>query len=126
MAGLVFTPELYRCGINSVGVTDQEQLLQNFARNASRFQSWDKEPLLEWGDMSTPEGKEYAKEISPILYVKNIQAPVLVLHGSNDYVVPVNHARDLISELKSLGKEYDSMFQAYDGHCGVSCGEQAN
>ena len=126
MAGLVFTPELYRCGINSVGVTDQEQLLQNFARNASRFQSWDKEPLLEWGDMSTPEGKEYAKEISPILHVKNIQAPVLVLHGSNDYIVPVNHARDLISELRSLGKEYDSMFQAYDGHCVVSCGEQAN
>ena len=27
MAGLVFTPELYRCGINAIGVTDMQQLL---------------------------------------------------------------------------------------------------
>ena len=42
------------------------------------------------------------------------------------YLVPVFHARDLISKLKSLDKEYDSMFQAYDGHCVTSCGEMAN
>ena len=126
MAGLVFTPDLYRCGINSIGVTDQLQLLDNFARRASRFQSWDEEPLLEWGDLSTEEGQKYAKEISPILHVDNMKAPVLILHGSNDYVVPVFHARDLISKLDRLGKTYDSMFQAYEGHCVVSCGELAN
>ncbi len=126
MAGLVFTPDLYRCGINSVGVTDQQQLLDNFAAKASRFQSWDEEPLLEWGDMSTEEGQKYAKEISPILHVDNIKAPVLVLHGTNDPIVPVFHARDLISKLEKLGKEYDSMFQAYEQHCVVSCGELAN
>ena len=125
MAGLVFTPDLYRCGINAIGVTDQEQLLENFANKASRFQSWDEEPLLEWGDLSTPEGKEYAKEISPILHIENIKAPVLILHGSNDRVVPVFHAEDLESRLKRLGKTYDAMYQAYEGHCVTSCGEQA-
>ena len=45
--------------------------------------------------------QEYAKEISTILHVNNIKAPVLVLHGSNDYVVPVFYSRDLISKLKS-------------------------
>jgi len=125
MAGLVFTPEVYRCGINAIGVTDQQQLLENFARKASRFQSWDEEPLLEWGDTSTEEGKKYAKEVSPLLYVDNIQAPVLVLQGSNDRVVPPFHAEDLISKLKSKGKVYESMFQAYEGHCVTTCGELA-
>lgn len=125
MAGLVFTPDVYRCGINAIGVTDQQQLLDNFARKASRFQSWDEEPLLEWGDLSTEEGQRYAKEISPILHIENITAPVLVLHGSNDNVVPPFHAEDLISKLKSLGKTYESMFQAYEGHCVTGCGELA-
>ena len=34
--------------------------------------------------------------------------------------------QDLISKLDRLGKTYDSMFQAYEGHCVVSCGELAN
>ena len=126
MAGLTFTPDVYRCGINAIGVTDQEQLLQDYARRASKFQSWDEEPLLEWGDMSTPEGREYAKEISPILHVKNIKAPLLILHGSNDYVVPPFHARNLIDELKKYGKTYEAMFQAYEGHCVTYCGELAS
>ena len=37
MAGLTFTPDVYRCGINAIGVTDQEQLLQDYARRASKF-----------------------------------------------------------------------------------------
>ena len=73
--------------------------------------------------MSTEEGQKYAKEISPILHVENIKAPVLVLHGTNDPIVPVFHARDLIAKLEKLGKEYDSMFQAYEasGHCDAGC-----
>ena len=125
MAGLVFTPEVYRCGINAIGVTDQQQLLDNFARKASKFQSWDEEPLLEWGDLSTPEGREYAKEISPLLYVQNIQAPVLVLQGSNDRTVEPFHAEDLITQLEKYNKTYESMFQAYAGHCVTGCGELA-
>ena len=126
MAGLVFTPEVYRCGINAIGVTDMEQLLNDYANKSSILSSWDKEPLLEWGDLSTPEGKAYAEESSPLLYVDNIQAPLLVLQGSNDYIVEAYHAEDLISELKSKGKTYEAMFQQYEGHCVTYCGEKAS
>ena len=125
MAGLVFTPEVYRCGINAIGVTDMQQLLDNYARKASKFQSWDEEPLMEWGDFSTEEGKKYTEEISPILHVQKIKAPVLVLQGSNDYIVPPFHARDLIKKLEQYGKTYDAMFQAQEGHCVTGCGELA-
>ena len=125
MAGLVFTPDVYRCGINAIGVTDMQQLLDNYARRASKFQSWDEEPLMEWGDFSTAEGKKYTEEISPILHVQKIKAPVLVLQGSNDYVVPPFHARDLIKKLKQYGKTYEAMFQAQEGHCVTGCGELA-
>lgn len=125
MAGLTFTPDVYRCGINAIGVTDQIQILENFANRASIRQSWDEEPLLEWGDISTPEGREYALSSSPVNFVKNIKAPVLVLQGSNDRVVEPRHAEDLIDKLKDLNKEYMAMFQAKSGHCVTGCGERA-
>jgi dipeptidyl aminopeptidase/acylaminoacyl peptidase len=125
MAGLTFTPDLYRCGINAIGVTDQIQILENFANRASIRQSWDEEPLLEWGDISTEEGKAYALSSSPVNFVKNIQAPVLVLQGSNDRTVEPRHAEDLIDKLKSLDKEYMAMFQAKAGHCVTGCQERA-
>lgn len=126
MAGLVFTPELYRCGINAIGVTDMEQLLNDYARRSSILSSWDEEPLLEWGNIRTKEGRDYANETSPLLYVDNIVAPLLVLQGSNDYIVEAYHAEDLISELKAKGKVYESMFQKYEGHCVTYCGEKAS
>jgi len=125
MAGLVFTPDVYRCGINAIGVTDQIQILENFANKASIRQSWDEEPLLEWGDISTEEGRKYALSSSPVNFVKNIKAPVLVLQGSNDRTVEPRHAEDLIDKLKELNKEYMAMFQAKSGHCVTGCQEIA-
>jgi dipeptidyl aminopeptidase/acylaminoacyl peptidase len=52
-------------------------------------------------------------------------APLLVLQGSNDYIVEAYHAEDLISELKDKGKTYEAMFQQYEGHCVTYCGEKA-
>ena len=48
--------------------------------------------------------------------MKNIQAPVLISHGANDGVVPVEHARSLRSEMDKYGKEYVWHMQAYEGH----------
>ena len=126
MAGLVFTPEVYRCGINAIGVTDMEQLLNDYTRRSSILFSWDEEPLLEWGNMRTAEGREYAEQTSPLNHVDNIQAPLLILQGSNDNIVEAYHAEDLIAKLKRKGKVYEAMFQKYEGHCVTYCGEKAS
>lgn len=126
MAGLVFTPEVYRCGINAIGVTDMEQLLNDYTRKSSILSSWDEEPLLEWGNMRTAEGRAYAEETSPLNHVDKIQAPLLILQGSNDPIVEAYHAEDLIKELKRKGKTYEAMFQTYEGHCVTYCGEKAS
>ena len=60
-----------------------------------------------------------------IVYVKNIKAPVLVLQGTNDRIVPPEHARELIRKLEKEGKTYMSMFQAQEGHCVKCRGELA-
>ena len=100
-------------------------LLENYTTKSSVFNSWEDEAKLEWGNLSDEEGKKYADETSPSLYVKNIKAPVLVLQGTNDRTVPPEHARELINKLEREGKTYMSMFQAYEGHCVKCRGELA-
>ena len=116
MAGAVFTPDLYRCVINFVGVADMRDLLTNFGSKSSRFNTWEDEGRLEWGDDKGPGATKYINEISPLLHVKNIKAPVLISHGTNDNVVPVEHARRLRSEMEKYGKTYEWHMQAYEGH----------
>jgi dipeptidyl aminopeptidase/acylaminoacyl peptidase len=101
-------------------------ILENFAQKRSRNQSWDKEPLLEWGDLYNEEDYAYAKASSPVNFVKDIEGAVLVLHGSNDRVVEPRHAEDLIAQLKKYNIEYMDMFQAKAGHCIDTCGERAS
>jgi len=116
MAGAVFTPELYRCVINFVGVADMRDLLKNFGSKSSRFNTWEDEGRLEWGDDKGEGADEYINQISPLLHVKNIQAPVLISHGANDPVVPVEHARSLRGEMEKYDKTYVWHMQAYEGH----------
>lgn len=116
MAGAVFTPNVYSCVINFVGVADMRDLLRDFGSGSSTFNSWEDEGRLEWGDDRGPDGEKYINEISPLLHVKNIQAPVLISHGANDYVVPIEHARKLRREMEKHNKVYEWHIQAYEGH----------
>ncbi len=116
MAGAVFTPELYKCVINFVGVADMRDLLGEFGSKSSRFNTWEDEGKAEWGDDQGAEGKKLIDEISPLLHVENIQAPVLISHGANDYIVPIEHARRLSREMDKHDKEYVYHVEAYEGH----------
>lgn len=42
---------------------------------------------------------------SPLAYVKNIQTPLLILHGEQDLRCPIGQAEELYTALKRLGKE---------------------
>ena len=47
--------------------------------------------------------KEYVRSLSPINYVREGGAPVLTIHGSEDYTVPVNQAVNLHKKLRESG-----------------------
>ena len=47
--------------------------------------------------------KEYVRSLSPINYVREGGAPVLTIHGSEDYTVPVNQAVNLHKKLREAG-----------------------
>jgi dipeptidyl aminopeptidase/acylaminoacyl peptidase len=46
----------------------------------------------------------------------DVSIPVLLIHGANDPVAPVEDARQLAKELKEAGKEYETLFLDGGGH----------
>jgi dipeptidyl aminopeptidase/acylaminoacyl peptidase len=110
MAGLVFTPELYRCGINYVGVTDVALLFDTMPR------SWEPQREFMKVQIGDPDNEEFMNLISPIAHVENIDDPVLIVHGEKDPRVDIEHATKLRRELKKHEKSYEWLVKGNEGH----------
>ena len=110
MAGLTFTPELYRCGINYVGVTDVALLFSSMPKH------W--EPLREVMkiQIGDPENKEWMDAISPLAHVDKIDDPLMIVHGRQDPRVVMKHADRLRRELKKAKKPFEWFVKGNEGH----------
>jgi dipeptidyl aminopeptidase/acylaminoacyl peptidase len=110
MAGLTFTPELYQCGINYVGVTDVALLFDSMPRH------W--EPLKELMkvQIGDPENEALMDSISPIAHVEKIDDPILIVHGRRDPRVVIEHAEKLRREMKRSEKSFEWLVKSNEGH----------
>jgi dipeptidyl aminopeptidase/acylaminoacyl peptidase len=111
MAGLAFTPDLYRCGINYVGVTDIELLLKTIpeAWEATRAQ-------LEAMTGNAKKDRERLRATSPLLNADKIRVPVFFAYGELDERVDMKHATKLASKLKANHIPIEWMVRTDEGH----------
>ena len=105
LAGGAFSPELYRCVISIAGVSDIPRMLgvekSRYGRNHWVVSYWEK--II--GDSKSE--KEKLKTISPTNFADNFQAPVLLIHGRDDTVVPIRQSQEMYKALKKANKEVD-------------------
>ena len=117
MAGLTQTPELYRCGIDYVGVVD---LFDQYKQRTREYNITGMRGLSRsWWDMAIGnphDDRARFHDTSPINFVENIRAPLLVIHGRLDYNVDIEQYRALVGQLKKHGKEFETMTERYQGH----------
>ncbi|MGS0535285.1 alpha/beta hydrolase family protein [Pseudoalteromonas sp. SaAl2] len=97
MAGLTFTPELYSCGINYVGVTDVELLFESMPKH------WEPQRELLKKQIGDPDDADLMKKMSPLYHVDKIVAPLMIVHGAKDPRVVRKHATELRSALEKRG-----------------------
>ena len=116
LMGLIKTPELYSCGIDYVGVSDLVNLYVDIKRKHAVSGQDELVNWFHWAVGDPGKDKERFYETSPINHVDKIQAPLLIVHGVFDPIVPVEHARILAGKLKSAGKEYEYQERRYEGH----------
>jgi len=71
-----------------------------------------------WADEREYGGKPWeARDLyldrSPISHVENVQTPILLVHGENDYRCRITHSEEFYQSLKRLGKT--AVFIRYPG-----------
>lgn len=81
LAGLTYTPELFVAGVDTVGPSN----LVTFMETIPAY--W--QPQVEYlkkmiGDNTTPEGKAFLTDRSPLTHVDKITKPLLIAQGAND------------------------------------------
>ncbi len=102
------TPDIWAAAVDMFGVIDWKTMLQH---SDPELQEHIKALL---GD--PVKDKQVYDASSPIAYIHNTKAPLLVLQGDNDPRVPREEAVQVVDLLKKDGKIVEAQYYANEGH----------
>jgi dipeptidyl aminopeptidase/acylaminoacyl peptidase len=102
------TPDVWAAAVEEYGIINWFTMLEH---EDPRLQEYEKSLL---GD--PVKDREVYENASPIKYVRNAKAPLLVLQGENDVRVPKEEAEQVVSILKDAGKTVEVHYYAQEGH----------
>lgn len=102
LAGAAFTPELYTCAVAINGVSDVEEMLdtEESEHGSDHWVVSYWQDVISKGDVD----EDHLEQISPINHVNKITAPILLIHGELDQVVPSDQSEDMFDELEDANK----------------------
>jgi dipeptidyl aminopeptidase/acylaminoacyl peptidase len=102
------TPEVWRAGVELYGMPD---LVMDYLLSKSRFADWYE---TEMGNPKTHAA--LFRERSPLPYLDDIKAPLLVFQGGGDTNVPKAESDLLVAVLKELKKKHEYIVYPDEGH----------
>jgi dipeptidyl aminopeptidase/acylaminoacyl peptidase len=102
LAGVTVQQGLYRCAVADAPVADPSDMLSyegerhGYSTNVTRY--WD----AYMG--ATSERDPSLKSISPLALAARADAPILLIHGQDDTVVPISQSQAMAAALRDEGK----------------------
>jgi dipeptidyl aminopeptidase/acylaminoacyl peptidase len=98
LAGATLDPGVYRCAVSVAGISDMR-----------RMTAWDKDRSTVvseryWNRFVGVDKGESFDDISPIKHIDKVDIPILLIHGTDDTVVPIEQSRMMASALTKAGK----------------------
>jgi dipeptidyl aminopeptidase/acylaminoacyl peptidase len=102
------TPEVWAAGVEMFGIINWLTMVQH------------EDPFLQQYEKSLLGDPDKDRAIyeadSPLAYIKNTRAPLLVLQGDNDIRVPKEEAEQVVKMLKDSGKPVEAHYYPSEGH----------
>jgi dipeptidyl aminopeptidase/acylaminoacyl peptidase len=102
------SPDIWAAAVEEYGIINWLTMMKN------------EDPFLQEYEKSILGDPEKDRAIyeadSPLAYIRNAKAPLLVLQGDNDIRVPKEEAEQVVEILKQNGKTVDVHYYAAEGH----------
>jgi dipeptidyl aminopeptidase/acylaminoacyl peptidase len=111
LAGPTLQKGVYRCAVSVAGVSDLSKMMQDGLLRSGERSSRIRDMKRLFGVESASDPKLDAR--SPAAQAAKADAPILLIHGKDDTVVPFAHSQKMASALNSAGKPYE--FVVLDG-----------
>ncbi|HEX3062362.1 MAG TPA: S9 family peptidase [Usitatibacter sp.] len=114
MMGLAKDPDLYKCGIDYVGVTDLDLFLNATWSDFAYSPFLQNESKSMFGDPQADRALLDAH--SPVLLAASIKAPVFMAYGASDVRVVPEHGLRMKAALEKVGRPPQWMIVEGEGH----------
>jgi dipeptidyl aminopeptidase/acylaminoacyl peptidase len=113
LVGLTYTPEVFACGVDIVGPSNLETLLETippyWAPMVKQFHD-------RMGDPTTPDGLQLLKDCSPIHKADQIVKPLLIGQGANDPRVKQSESDQIVAAMQGHGIPVTYVLFPDEGH----------
>lgn len=103
MAGLTLDSDVYRCGVSVAGVSDLRRMV-NWEAEQARHKN--NQTVRYWNRfMGAARLNDRALDaLSPAFLAASVDSPLLLIHGRDDTVVPIEQSRVMAEALRRAGK----------------------
>ena len=100
LAGVTVQQDIYRCAVSVNGVSDMRSMYNEDYRASGRMR------LLKSAFLEQLGPKDRWDDVSPRRLAERADAPVLLIHGKDDTVVPYSHSSEMADRLKDHDKPH--------------------
>jgi len=113
LGSLVKTPDLYKCGVDYVGVSNLYTFFKSFPPYWKPYLG---QVYEQWYDENDPEDQKIMTEVSPALNVDKMTKPLFVVQGANDPRVNIDESDQVVKNLRDRGFDVPYMVKYDEGH----------
>lgn len=114
LAGVTLQQGIYRCAVSVAGVSDMSAMFRydtldrGVNSSAARY--------LRAATGADKEGDGVLRAISPANFAEKADAPILLIHGKDDTIVPISQSQTMASALKHANKQFEFMVMKGEDH----------
>jgi dipeptidyl aminopeptidase/acylaminoacyl peptidase len=113
LVGLAFTPGVFACGVDLVGMSSLVTVLERapayWKLSLPYFHKY-------YGNPANPDDRRRLEAQSPIHRAAEVIRPLLVIHGANDVRVDREESERMVEALRRAGKDVEYLEFTDEGH----------